>query len=349
MRALILLSAGILVGCGGVTPKADSPAGAKERTVQAHAAKPGEPPRTNAKRAKGQTGELDGVMFVRQTQFDQRVPVQPAEMDLDSLPSYAVPEPLAYNKAPAALPASLFKAPLRNEKIDPGYGYGGYGTAVYVILEAKLGRLQIGSVAENSNAADRVYRTCGESYYTQPALTPARWETLTMGSDGKPEYRIVDAWFDAKSCEASVVSETVVHPKPVLGGLMYGFQSTCESCPTKHSVTFLSPALSQLAASGLGGTASVSHGSFSIIRLPVRKGGAASFTGMIHSHSLSQWLSPMPKAPEIPSVAEPVQFKGAPVPPPQPSFSDAHFGIEITQTVNDEAPTAIAYATFMQR
>jgi hypothetical protein len=280
--------------------------------------------------------------------FDQRVPVEPAELDLESLPIYELPEALTSAKAPTSMPPSLGVPKLRVDSINSGWhSYGGYDSAVYVVLEAKLGRLQIGSIAENQNASDRVYRTCGEKVYSSPLLAPARWETIERAEGGAVEYHIVDAWFDAMSCLASIMRETRLAPKPLLGGLMMAYRTRCDTCAVREQVVFIAPALTQIGTAGLGGPAVASHGSFSVVKLPLRRGGAASFSGMVMAHSLRPWLDATGgKLPEVPSkvVAQPSSTQ-----PPVQNMTDVHMGIEIQHAVVDEEPQAIAYATLLSR
>ena len=203
-----------------------------------------------------------GVIRLRHEDGDPnagRMRVAPAALELASLPRVEVPEPLDALDAPDHLPPSKATPSLAVEKIDSGWrARGAEGSAVYVVLDAKLGRIQIGAIAPDRNATDRVYRTCGDRYYNKATLTPARWQTLTR-EGGVTKLTIVDAWFDARSCEASVVRETTVTPKPVLGYMLYGFRSPCASCGAGERVTFIAPPLGQVAADGVGGKATVSH------------------------------------------------------------------------------------------
>ncbi len=259
-----------------------------------------------------------------------RVPVKPTDLVLDDIPIIKVPDPLDQKDAPAALPQSLRPAGLRVEKIDRSYpSHDAYGSAVYVVLEEPLGRLQIGTIADDRNASERVYRTCGDRYYNRPMLTPARWQTLSANKEGEVEFKIVDAWFDAQSCEASVVRETIVKPKAVLGSLLLVFRSECDECLPKQAVNFLAPPLGQLAANGVGGDAAASHGSFTMVRLPLRRGGAASFTGQAQAHSVKRWFEAL----HADSLGE----------------SDVFIGAEVQHAVADAQPIAITYATLVRR
>jgi len=258
-----------------------------------------------------------------------RVRVAPASLELSSLPIVEVPGPLEPEDAPDALPPSKGEVNLKIEKIDSGWrARGAEGSAVYVVLDDQLGRLQIGAIAPDRNATDRVYRTCGDRYYQKATLTPARWQTLTR-KGGVTKLTIVDAWFDARSCEASVVRTTQVSPKPLLGYMLYGYRSPCTSCGAGERVTFIAPPLGQVAADGIGGKATVSHGSFTLVELPLRRGGAASFTGQVPAHAMKTW-------------AEALGVDEA-------TTGDVLMGAELQQAVGDERPVGIAYATLLAR
>ena len=276
----------------------------------------------------GSTQLPPGILIMDKRSQNQQTPVRPTAMPLDALPTVAIPKPLEQKDAPKALLPNRGTSDLRTETVNNRSSRND-GGAVYIVLEAKMGRLQIGSINPDLNASDRVYRTCGDKFYSQPYLTPARWETFSIDGAGVAEYRVVDAWFDAQSCETSVVKTTVVRPHLLLSGLMYAFRNNCEDCTPQHTVTFLTPTLTQLNASGVGGRAHATQGTlFSIVSLPVQRGGAASFVGTAMAHSLKNWLA--------------AQRQDAPV-------ADVAMGVEIMQAVPDTAPQAIGYATFMKR
>ena len=340
-RATTLVVAVGLTACGA----AHAPTTAAEHPAAAAATPEAPPPTTTsaagapsskaiAKRADGDGDDLPpGVIRLNPQDGEDldagRVRVAPAALELASLPSVEVPEPLDAKDAPDTLPPSKAAPGLEIEKIDSGWrARGAEGSAVYVVLGSKLGRIQIGAIAPDRNATDRVYRTCGDRYYNKATLTPARWQTLTR-EGGVTKLTIVDAWFDARSCEASVVRETTVAPKPVLGYMLYGFRSPCSSCGAGERVTFIAPPLGQVAADGVGGKATVSHGSFTLVELPLRRGGAASFTGQVAAHAMKTW-------------AEALDIDDAPP-------VDVMMGAELQQAVGDDQPVGIAYGTILNR
>lgn len=338
-RLSLLLAAGV-TACGGApmevaTTKVVSP------PPVASAAEPKRPPPASVRsqptdlnamfRTESSEGSAQlppGILILDKRTHDQQPPVRPTAMPLDALPTVAIPKALEQKDAPKALLPNPGTHDLRIEKVNSGRSRDN-GSAVYVVLEAKMGRLQIGSINPDLNASDRVYRTCGDKFYSQPYLTPARWETFSIDAAGVAEYRVVDAWFDAQSCDVSVIKTTVVRPHALLSGLMFAFRSSCEDCSPQQAVTFITPTLSQLNATGMGGRAHATQGTlFSLVSLPVQRGGAASFVGTAMAHSLKSWLT--------------AQRQDAPT-------ADVAMGVEIMQAVPDSAPQAIGYATFMKR
>jgi hypothetical protein len=336
---LLYAMAAVLMACSSTpTPQAPSSAKTSAKKTSAKQTKANKKTKKKTKKnTKVATLDIDksnlpaGVISVdfKSRRANTRVPVKPAALNLEDVPLVVLPKPLKREKAPKTLPPSRGDSALEVEKIDSGWrARGTHGDAVYVVLGEKLGRLQIGTIADDRNASERVYRTCGERYYNRPMLTPARWQTLTVNDDGEVEYKIVDAWFDAKSCKASVVRETVVKPKPVLGTLLFAFRATCEECLPKETINFLAPPLGQVSANGVGGKASTSQGSFTLVRLPLRRGGAASFTGQVQSQALTRWV-------------EALGGKNM-------GKSDVVMGAEIQHAVADTAPIAITYATLVR-
>jgi hypothetical protein len=327
-----------LAACGGATPLPETAARAPASPKTSQPSKPAvAEARAEPEAGSDAQAEDDGLPpgVLRLSPGDTgdpnngRLRVAPAPLDLASLPSVEVPAPLEPKDAPRALPTSKAVPSLKIEKIDSGWrARGAEGSAVYVVLDEKLGRIQIGTIDPNRNATDRVYRTCGDRYYQQAMLTPARWQTLTR-QDGRTKLTIVDAWFDARSCKASVVRQTEVEPKPVLGSLLYAFRSPCEHCVAGERVTFIAPPLTQVAAEGVGGEATISHGSFALVELPLRRGGAASFAGQVPAHALTTWSKALGLE--------------------DSERADVTMGVELQQAVGDERPLGIAYATLMTR
>ena len=322
-----------VVACGGAPPSTKT-----AKTPQTVAPEEPSPPAAPSAKTPPATKRTNddlppGVVRLGPEDRDDavagRTRVTPATLEVASLPRVEIPEPLDAEDAPDELPTSKAKPNLRIETIDSGWRARGVeGSAVYVVLEAKLGRIQIGAIAPDRNATDRVYRTCGDRYYNKATLTPARWQTLTR-EEGVTKLTIVDAWFDARSCEASVVRETTVVPKPVLGYMLYGFRSPCTSCSAGERVTFIAPPLGQVAADGVGGKAQVSHGSFTLVELPLRRGGAASFTGQAPAHAMKTW-------------AEALDIDNG-------TGFDVLLGAELQQAVGDPQPIGIAYGTILSR
>ncbi len=253
---------------------------------------------------------------------DTHALVRPATIDIAALPMAEIPPPLAYTDAPNTLPVSLSVPAIQTMEVDGRRKSLQSKRSVYLVHKKKLARMQVGHISTERSASNRLYRACGEPHHKNARLRPARWETIEEAR-GELVYRVVDAWFDAKTCDAAVVRNTVIHPQALVGGLVLAYRSKCVDCPSPQTVTFLTPTLSGVSAQGLGGDAAIGRGAFSIVTLPLRRGGAASFTGMVRAHSFGEWPT-----------------GGANYDAP------AILGVDITHAVTDDAPSAIAYATF---
>ncbi len=254
-------------------------------------------------------------------------PLPPAlttELALPSLPEATPPAPLAAKYIPTTLPLGIKPHNLTIEAFDTRTR-GGEGRPVYVSAPGPLARVQISYVERRQHAGNRVYRSCGEEMFHQPFVSPMRWETLAVNAKGVVEYRIHDGWFESRSCKASLVRETVIQPQPLLGGLLYAFRTRCDDCPARETITVLAPSTLETQVAGVGGTATAAQGSFAIIELPVRRGGATSFAANLSPYALISWNSAL--ATELPPT-------------------HARLGIEISQTVADPSPIAIAFARF---
>jgi hypothetical protein len=280
----------------------------------------------------------DGVLIYQVNPNERqpvRVPVRPVAFDVASLPLIKFPKALDQASAPKELPKSEGASGLRIEPVG-GWAAAGSGRAqaVYVIVDAPMGRLQIGgNFDERNHNSDRVYRTCGEQYFTQPVLLPARWTTLNRNSKGEAVLKISDGWFEAKACEASLVRSVEVRPKALLGGMAFAFRLACEPepkkpCPPGEQVVVLAPALSSGEAASVTGDAVATHGNYTQVLLPLRRGNAASFVGEVQQHQLTAWFASTTN---------------------ETSPGSAVFGIEISHAVSDDAPQAIAYATVVKR
>jgi hypothetical protein len=391
LRLGALSLAALLAGCAG--PNTPAP------TAPAHASAPTPPPAAalatsaaTSARAASPDAPRQGFFRNRQRDARQRDPflsapgvtvingsgdaegatrrrVDPAAISLASLPVARIPAALLARDAPPSLPVGKQETRLAIEDVQQGWRANRPdGGAAYVKVDAPLGRLQIGSIGFDRSAGSRVYRTCGMQRHTHATLAPARWSVLERDSTGHVIYRLFDGWFDSQTCTGSVVRETVIHPTPLVGGLLYAFRSPCEDAheddastpqaanlrlgkmfaiPANHRVTgskatcqgeivtVLSPALSNVGASGIGSPARTSHGTFTIAQLPIMHGGAASFTGELASHTLASWFASL----AVPTRATSDALKR----------STAVVGVEIAHTVSDPEPLAIAYASIVRR
>jgi hypothetical protein len=188
-------------------------------------------------------------------------------------------------------------------------------------------RLQIGNVGDEFAAGERAYRTCGTQMQGS-ALLPARWMSLAPNAVGKVRLRVVDAWFDPSSCQASVVRTTVVEPAPLLNGLIYAFRSRCKDCKERDSLVLITPPVSTLAHGIVGKSAHVSAGSFMLARVSLRRGAAASLGGPVVAHMVDQWYDALGS----------YGVRG-----------EALIGVDVSHTVAEDKPLAIAYATIIRR
>jgi hypothetical protein len=115
-------------------------------------------------------------------------------------------------------------------------------------------------------------------------VTPARWETLSRGPNGKTVLSITDAWFDHRTCQAAVEKVTTIEPQPIVEGLVYAFQGRCDDCKFPDVVTFVMPATTSQTT--LGGAA---RGAFSILRMTTRPNTGTRFVGLADRYSLDRW------------------------------------------------------------
>ena len=325
MRWLHLVLATFLVsGCAAAPSKSTAP-------QQADNAPRKEAPTAERNRfysnpAKNWSTAAPGVAV---TFFDQRDPdraqlmTRPAELELDKLPRGTIPEPLDAKDAPARLPASVAPSEL---KVERPYGWSNDQSSATLSIEGKLVRLQIGNVGDEFAASERAYRTCGTQMQGS-ALLPARWMTLAPNTMGKVRLRVVDAWFDSNSCQASVVRTTVIEPAPLLNGLVYAFRSRCKDCKERDSLVLITPPVTTLAHGIVGKSARVSTGSFVLARVALRRGAAASLGGPVGSHMIDQWYDAL---------------GGSGV------RGDAVIGVDVSHAVAEDKPLAIAYATIIR-
>lgn len=276
----------------------------------------------------------DGLVFIQAPDpgtKQQQIPVAPAPLDLSEVPLVSFPEPLAAADAPAALPpgddgGDLLVAELPSRPRAHHLRATNRRRSVS-LKQGSDGRLQIGNINPNGTSARTAYRYCGGND-KRPRLAPARWQLLTA-VDEQLQFMQVDGWFDDASCSASVVSRTVVTPKPLLGGLAYAFRTACDECPSGQYVHFIMPQASRITVDSIGGDASAISGSYSYARLPLRRGDAASLSATLPAFHVKRWAKQLNH--------------------PALEVDNVLLGIDVAQAVGEQAPTAIGYATLMHR
>jgi hypothetical protein len=327
-RASIASIALWLAGCAASAPEPAAPE--SPQTVRAQPARTKASARVvrqrlNVDPARPRAGQAAGVSVVS---FDARDPsrgqmvVDPALLDLSSLPLATMPEPLDTKYKPLRMPESAAPSELR---LDRQAGWSSnYGT-VSIGIDSGLARLLIGAVDDDVSASAKVYRTCNADH--GGSLEPARWMVLAPDAQGKVVLRVVDAWFDPRTCKAAVVRTTRVAPAPLLGGLVYAFRTRCKACNEGETLTLLSPAVAPVAVSGLGSSAQFSQGSFVVAKLALRRGAASSFGGSVAKGTIDHWFEAL----------------GGTRP-----HGETLFGVDVSHAVGQANPIAIAYATVIR-
>jgi hypothetical protein len=331
MRVVTAALVGLLAsGCAATAPavkpvakpSAAVPAPAK---IAVRAAKKAPPPELAALETEGD--EIVTVTLAPQDFAQAKIPLRPVSVDLSSLPRTTLPAPLEYNDRPAEMPAGT----RAKFKTEDAYGrtYDSYRSLYLSLEDAPIARLQIGSVLPGNHAAAKAYATCYDNYPTA-IIQPARWETITTDADGAVHYSLTDAWFDGKECAAVALQTVDVKPAPIAGGLMYAFIDECKSCGHPRVILLAPGQASAPRATALGGESFASVGAFTVIALPLRHGGSASFSARLSSPGINDWLGAL-KRPKMESQS-----------------AMAVIGFDVAQTVNETSPTAVVYATLIE-
>jgi hypothetical protein len=111
----------------------------------------------------------------------------------------------------------------------------------------------------------------------------------------------------------------------VPGGVMYGFLGCGESCQMRESLVIAMPRANNAASASLGGDPEEQIGTFSLIEIPIEHGGGASLVTLVNGVDVGAWHSAL--------VGQTI---------PAASRNEV-MGIEVTQSVRDASPLAIAY------
>jgi hypothetical protein len=251
--------------------------------------------------------------------------VKPQTIDLSNLPVLPEMKPLRYKDAPNRLPpgASPFALKPTNSR---SWGAARSGPrSVYVsVAQNGLSRLQLGSPSGQRGGSERVYRRCGSSQHTRGSLTPVRWETFRLVGGETPSYSLHQGWFETVSCDAVEVRREQVRPATIVDGLLYAFISECSDCAHKRQLSLVMPQASDAAVDSIGGKATTTHGSFTVVNMPMRRGGGSAFTATLRRHAITSW-------------ARKLGIEAA-------AGEQVRIGMDVVQAVDEAAPTAIAYA-----
>jgi hypothetical protein len=246
---------------------------------------------------------------------------------LSDLPVLQELEPLLYKNAPKGLPPASRSPLLLKATNARAWGVRSIGPrSVYVRVKGNgLSRLQLGSPSSARGGSERVYRRCGTNQHTRGSLTPARWDTFELRDGAEPSYSISNAWFEGVSCNASVVQRVEVKPATIVEGLLYAFVTACRDCGGKRRLSLLMPPASDAAIDAVGGSATTTHGAFTVVHMPLRRGGAGAFTATLRKHAVGSW-------------ARKLGVEAA-------AGEHVRIGMDVVHAVGDDKPTAIAYAS----
>jgi hypothetical protein len=238
-----------------------------------------------------------------------------------SLPVASIAAPLQQTAASKAALASATPTTELLVKVKDRPARSDYIQAIVSAQNVAFAQIRIGTWVGWGGgpfAADGgAFITCSAQYST---ILPARWETLSITDEGA-ELTVTDGWFDQGTCKPSVVRRAKVTAAPLFaGGLVYAF-----------------PRAQNVVASALGGEARRELGSFSRVSLPIRRGGGGSMMARLPGTDIQSWKKAAGLKAEPPASAAQGPSKPAPAP------VEIFFGVEVSQSIEDPEPFAIAY------
>lgn len=259
----------------------------------------------------------------------ERLPIASEPFRVADLPLASIPQPLVASLSPSALPEG------EAEDLFVDWQLGGdakrltpsTATSVRVSLRKQMfARLRIGASEGmvSAGGGGGVYLVCGVPEDSPRRIVPARWESLDASASGV-RMTVVDAWFDAHACKAAVVRKTQVDARSLAGGVFFGYREAGAEGEQGEVVTLMTPHPLVISATGVGGEATTVFGSFTRVKLPVRRGGGGSMVGRFHAAVLRSWFQALGK--EFSSSFEVVA------------------GVDISQGVRDPEPVAVAYVS----
>jgi hypothetical protein len=192
------------------------------------------------------------------------------------------------------------------------------------------GLAQIGAVdglrRARQGGARELGDRCGDGYQYDRYL-PIRYVRL-KGDGDSAKVTIGDVVFDRVKCEAHAVQHVETTAKPVLdGGFLYATRVCGDTCRARESLMVFYPRSSSASAASLGGDPNDETGLFSVVSISIEHGGGGAMVAAIPPNDLATWRKAM---------------SGDEAPAPAPSVAIV-VGLEVTQTVRDEEPFAMAY------
>jgi hypothetical protein len=257
---------------------------------------------------------------------DKERPVRPIvsakPFQIASIPLADVPPPLLEADAPRTLPPGE----VPSELIVAHHAGKLYDLRLNLAART-VGQIRLGSV--NSTSSNGLRVRCGIHRGT---MVPARWASLSptpaprdapAGTPDAARYVVVDGWFDAGTCRATVWRRTSIDLTALPGRVFYGFRSCGDSCEESESLTLLGPAMLEVTASTSGRVATSNQLPFGVITLELERGGASWVNARIATDELRTWFGNKP--------------------PSWVTGRDLAAGVEIAQTVEDMEPTALAF------
>jgi hypothetical protein len=177
----------------------------------------------------------------------------------------------------------------------------------------------------NGGGGAMVYERCGPGY-SSSRYTDVRWDRFRIAPGGEAELTVTQGHFDRLKCEAYVRTTATVKPRPILpGGLLYGFRACAPDSCARQSLVLVYPRASGAAANSLGADPREQMSVFSLLSIPMQHGGGGSMVASITGNDLAAWHK------TVAGVDGP------------PITRQILVGVEVTQSVSDPEPIAIAY------
>jgi hypothetical protein len=195
------------------------------------------------------------------------------------------------------------------------------GRGAGLVQMALLENLRRGPSVGNSK---ELTERCGEAF-TYDRWVPIRWSSVGVEGDGV-HVSVGDVVFDRVACSVHTIQHLETRAAQLIpGGVMYGFLGCGESCQTRESLVVVMPHSNNAASASLGGDPQEQIGTFSLVEIPIEHGGGGSLVAMLNGPDISGWHKAL---------------SGMDVPMPS---KNVVMGVEVTQSVRDASPLAIAY------